>query len=67
MGAWYVIIDELCYNPTGSLLQVTAAEVLPLGIDIGVKDGKIECLGKGLTLGPNTALVDAQGAYVTPG
>ncbi|KAL2283234.1 hypothetical protein FJTKL_10113 [Diaporthe vaccinii] len=46
---------------------VTATEVLPLGIEIGVKDGKIALLGHGLDAGPDTIIVDAEGAYITPG
>ncbi|KAI0480177.1 hypothetical protein GGR56DRAFT_257547 [Xylariaceae sp. FL0804] len=46
---------------------VTAAEVLPLGVEIGVKDGKIVCLGENLPSQAHTQLVDADGAYVTPG
>lgn len=47
--------------------KVTATEVLPLGIEIGIKDGKIALLGCGLDAGPATTIVDAQGAYITPG
>ncbi|KAI1869701.1 uncharacterized protein JN550_005682 [Neoarthrinium moseri] len=46
---------------------VTAAEVLPLGVEIGVKNGKIQCIGRSLVAAPNTKTVDAEGAYVTPG
>ncbi|KAK9772103.1 hypothetical protein AB5N19_11725 [Seiridium cardinale] len=46
---------------------VTAAEVLPLGVEIGVVGGKISCIGTGLVVGPKTNVVDAEGAYVTPG
>lgn len=42
-------------------------EVLPLGVEIGVKDGKISCLGTSLERGPSTQLIDAEGAYITPG
>lgn len=47
--------------------QVTATEVLPLGIEIGIKDGRIALLGYGLDAGPDTTIVDAEGAYITPG
>ncbi|KAK7909231.1 hypothetical protein PG985_015109 [Apiospora marii] len=46
---------------------VTASEVLALGAELGVKDGKIHCIGQGLEAGPETEVVDAQGAYITPG
>lgn len=46
---------------------VTATEVLPLGIEIGIKDGKIALLGHGLDAGPKTVVIDAEGAYITPG
>ncbi|KAI0015347.1 hypothetical protein F4780DRAFT_787076 [Xylariomycetidae sp. FL0641] len=46
---------------------VTASEVLPLGIEIGVKDGKIARLGRDLEASAETQIVDAEGAYVTPG
>lgn len=47
--------------------QVTATDVLPLGLEIGIKDGRVACLGYGLDAGPDTAVVDAEGAYITPG
>jgi dihydropyrimidinase len=46
---------------------VTAVEVLPLGVEIGVKDGKISCLGISLKRGRSTKVIDAEGAYITPG
>ncbi|EON98405.1 putative amidohydrolase 1 protein [Phaeoacremonium minimum UCRPA7] len=46
---------------------VTASEVLPFGLDIGIKDGKIACIGRGLEAGESTEVIDAEGAYVTPG
>lgn len=46
---------------------MTASEVIPLGVELGVKDGKIHCMGHGLKAGPETEVVDAQGAYITPG
>ncbi|CAK7200633.1 hypothetical protein SEUCBS139899_003331 [Sporothrix eucalyptigena] len=46
---------------------VTAAEVLPAGLEIGVKNGKIAVIGLGLDAGPDTEIVDAEGAYITPG
>ncbi|KAI0127409.1 hypothetical protein BJ170DRAFT_371569 [Xylariales sp. AK1849] len=46
---------------------VTAAEILPLGVEIGVRDGKIQRIGIALEVGFHTKVVDAEGAYVTPG
>ncbi|KAK5130084.1 hypothetical protein LTR08_002472 [Meristemomyces frigidus] len=46
---------------------VTASEVLPEGLEIGVKDGKITCIGTGLPSTHNTKIIDAEGAYITPG
>lgn len=48
-------------------MQVTASEVLPLGLEIGVKNGKIACIGVALPQGQETKVIDAQGGYVTPG
>lgn len=47
--------------------QVTPAEVLPLGVEIGVRNGKIAVLGQDLEATPETQVVDAEGAYITPG
>jgi dihydropyrimidinase len=47
--------------------KVTAAEILPQGTEIGVKNGKITCLGTDLPTSGSTKIVDARGAYVTPG
>ncbi|KAH6670105.1 hypothetical protein B0J14DRAFT_111593 [Halenospora varia] len=46
---------------------VTAGEVLALGNEIGVKDGKISCLGTALPRAANTKVVNAKGGYITPG
>ncbi|KAK8117892.1 dihydropyrimidinase [Apiospora kogelbergensis] len=46
---------------------VTSSEILQLGVELGIKDGKIHCVGQDLQSGPGTEVVDAQGAYVTPG
>ena len=46
---------------------VTAAEVLPPGLSIGTKSGKIVCIGLDLPTGPETKVIDAEGAFVTPG
>ena len=40
---------------------------MPAGLEIGVKDGKIAVIGLGLDAGPDTEIVDAEGAYITPG
>ena len=49
------------------ILQVTASDVLPLGIEIGIIDGKISCLGTSLPRDESTKIIDAKGAYITPG
>jgi dihydropyrimidinase len=42
--------------------------VLPPGQSIGIKNGKIFCLASDLSpSGPHTRVIDAEGAYVTPG
>ncbi|KAI9656805.1 MAG: hypothetical protein M1821_003444 [Bathelium mastoideum] len=46
---------------------VTASEVLPSGLDIGIKDEKIACVGVSLPQGQKTRVIDAQGGYITPG
>lgn len=46
---------------------MTATEVLSLGLDIGIKNGKIKCIGEGLEASLETNVVDAEGAYITPG
>ncbi|KAL2820851.1 hypothetical protein BDW59DRAFT_164545 [Aspergillus cavernicola] len=56
---------ELCCLTCAS--AVTAAEVLPFGTEIGVRDGKIAILGCGLEVGDATQIIDADGAFVTPG
>lgn len=38
-----------------------------MGIEIGIKDGRISCIGHGFEAGPETKVVDAEGAYITPG
>ena len=48
-------------------MQVTAAEILQPGLDIGIKDGKILCIGANLPGSANTRIIDAEGAFVTPG
>jgi dihydropyrimidinase len=46
---------------------VSAVEVLPLGVEIGVKAGKIFCPGISQERGPSTQVIDAEGAYIAPG
>lgn len=41
--------------------------MLPAGVEIGIKDGKISCLGTSLPRDASTEIVDAQGGFVTPG
>ena len=41
--------------------------MLQAGIEIGVKNGKIACLGTDLPSSSNTETIDAEGAYITPG
>jgi dihydropyrimidinase len=48
-------------------LKVTASEVLTHGIEIGIKDGKIACVGTSLPRDVHTEIIDAQGGYITPG
>jgi len=47
--------------------QVTASDVLSSGIEIGISNGKISCLGTSLPRDENTQVIDAKGGYVTPG
>ncbi|CZT42275.1 related to DAL1-Allantoinase [Rhynchosporium secalis] len=46
---------------------VTASDTLSLGVEIGIVGGKISCLGTSLPRDANTQIIDAKGAYVTPG
>ena len=46
---------------------MTASEVLPPGLEIGIRNGKIICIGSELPSSANTHVIDAEGAYVTPG
>ena len=41
--------------------------MLQPGLDIGVKDGKIVCIGARLPTTSNAHVIDAEGAFVTPG
>lgn len=47
--------------------QVTAAEILPDALSIGVTAGKIACIAQTLQPSAHTKVIDAEGAYVTPG
>lgn len=46
---------------------MSAVEVLPLGVEIVVKAGRIFCLGISLERGPSTQVINAEGAYIAPG
>lgn len=46
---------------------VTASEILPDGLDLGVKNGRIAYIGLPLPNCDNVDIIDAAGAYVTPG
>ncbi|KXS97369.1 hypothetical protein AC578_9601 [Pseudocercospora eumusae] len=46
---------------------VTASEVLPPNLEIGIKSGKISCIGTTLPTSSHTKILDAEGAYITPG
>ncbi|TKX21285.1 dihydropyrimidinase-like protein [Elsinoe australis] len=48
-------------------LIVTASEVLPAGLEIGVKGGKISCIGTSLPTSDTTKVIDCEGGYITPG
>lgn len=46
---------------------MTAVEILPLGVEIGVKNGKISCLETSIERDSSTKVIDAKGGYITPG
>ena len=46
---------------------MTASEVLQPGLEIGVKDGKIVCIATSLPSAATSQIIDAEGAYITPG
>ena len=46
--------------------QVNASDTI-IGQDIGIKDGKITCIGLNLPTISSTSILDAEGAYITPG
>lgn len=63
-----------CYNgscfripPRLIYVQVTSVEILDPKVEIGINDGKIIALGYSLPRGAETEVLDAEGAYITPG
>jgi dihydropyrimidinase len=48
------------------LLQANASDIVS-GQDIGVRDGKIVCLGLDLPVSESTRVIDAEGGFITPG
>lgn len=48
-------------------IVVTASEVLPTPLSIAIKDTKITAIATSLPSSPSTTIIDAEGAYVTPG
>ena len=62
-----VLYSIQCSLTTLTFTQVTASEVLPEGLQIGIKDGTIACIGKNLPTSSSTEVIDCEGAYVTPG
>ncbi|EXJ91955.1 dihydropyrimidinase [Capronia epimyces CBS 606.96] len=56
-------LDLIVQNAT----IVTATEVLQPGLSIGIKAGIIVAIALFLPAGPQTTVIDAEGAYVTPG
>ncbi|CAG8394431.1 unnamed protein product [Penicillium salamii] len=63
----FVRYSIIPFAPSLILFQVTASEVLPFGTELGIQDGKIAVIGHDLQRGPKTHIIDAEGAYVTPG
>lgn len=60
--------DQIIANlDTADNQQVTASEVLSEGLEIGIKNGKISCIGTSLPISAATKVIDAEGAYITPG
>ena len=63
--------DHLSCTTSDNPYQVTAAEILPPGLSIGIKNERIACISAFplLPTSPtsSTRILDAQGAYVTPG
>ncbi|KAF4625342.1 hypothetical protein G7Y89_g12825 [Cudoniella acicularis] len=55
------------FSPQKAVYEVTASEVLAPGIEIGIENGKISCLGTSLPRDDRTKIIDAKGARVTPG
>ncbi|CAI7574774.1 unnamed protein product [Penicillium glandicola] len=46
---------------------VTASEVLPSNLELGIRDGIIVAIGINLEISCNTEIIDAEGGYITPG
>jgi dihydropyrimidinase len=55
--------DTIITNAT----VVTASEVLATPLSIGIRDGKITAIATTLPSTSSTSIIDAEGAYVTPG
>ncbi|KIW85116.1 dihydropyrimidinase [Fonsecaea pedrosoi CBS 271.37] len=56
-------LDLIIQNAT----IVTATEILQPGLSIGIKSGQIVAIAFSLPADANTQIIDAEGAYVTPG
>jgi dihydropyrimidinase len=61
------IFTETVEKSSAKIEKVTASEVLSPGIEIGIKDGKISCVGLFLPRTKRTQIIDARGGYITPG
>jgi dihydropyrimidinase len=62
-----IVRDSFKPTKRTNIKQVTASEVYEHLASIGIKDGLITAVATSLPTGPNTAIIDAEGAYVTPG
>lgn len=65
-----LIVSNRCDLYARSVLnrfQVTAAEILPAGLEVGVKQGKIACIATSLPVSSTTQVIDAEGGFITPG
>ncbi|KAJ9604840.1 hypothetical protein H2200_010955 [Cladophialophora chaetospira] len=56
-------LDLIIINAT----IVTATEILPPNLSIGINSGIIVAIALSLPAAPSTRIIDAEGAYVTPG
>lgn len=52
---------------TNGVIVTTSTLIYPPESDIAIRDGKICCIGQGLTAGQDCRIIDAEGGYVTPG